>query len=304
MSSNRRRAVKCVLWIVLALNLIVAVAKLGWGLLIGSVSMQADGFHSLFDGVSNIVGLIGLGIAAKPADREHPYGHFKYETYASAAIGAMLAVVAYNVGSSAVSKLLTAAQPPRVDALAFAVMLGTLAVNLAVTSWEHRVGKRIKSEILVADARHTLSDVFVSVGVILGLIAVRLGYPMADPIVGLLVAGAIGYTAWQVFRQAGKTLSDTARIPAADIRTVVRSVDGVQGCHDIRTRGLEGEVYVDLHVQVDPGLSLTEAHGIAERVERHICEAFSEVVDVIVHVEPFDGYQALKTREQVDAERS
>jgi len=302
MSGDRRRQVKRVLWIVLGLNVGVALAKLTWGLVIGSVAMQADGFHSLFDGVSNIVGLIGLGVASRPADRGHPYGHSKFETYASAGIGAMLAIVAYNVGSSAVAELVAGAEPPRVDSTAFAVMLITLTVNLVVTSWERRVGRRMNSEILVADARHTLSDVYVSLGVIAGLIAVRLGYPAADPLVGLAVAAAIGYTAWQVFRQAGRTLSDASRIAPDEIRAVLGNVEGVLGCHDIRTRGLEGEVYVDLHVQVDPAESLTSAHEIAERVERLICEAFPQVVDVIVHVEPYDGYQAGKTREQIDAE--
>ena len=302
-SAQRRRKIRRVLWIVLVLNVGVAVAKLAWGTVIGSVAMQADGFHSLFDGASNVVGLVGLGMASRPPDSTHPYGHSKYETYASAAIGAMLAIAAYNVGSTALRALIQNVEPARVDAVAFAVMIVTLSINISVTLWERRVGRRLKSEILLADARHTLSDVLVSLGVIVSLIAVKMGMPVADPIVGLLVAGAIAYTAWQVFSEAASTLSDSARIPAKDVRAVARQVDGVLGCHHIRTRGPEAGVYVDMHVQVDASLSMMDAHKIAEDVEREICAVFDNVADVLVHVEPYDQYQADKTAEEIDAER-
>jgi cation diffusion facilitator family transporter len=130
---------------------------------------------------------------------------------------------------------------------------------------------------------------------------VRLGYPAADPLIALVVAAVIVYTAWHVFRQAGSTLSDTARIPPADIADACMGVDGVLGCHDVRTRGLESEVYVDMHVQVDPGHSVGSAHQIAEDVERAVCHRFEVVADVIVHIEPLDEYQVSKTQAEADA---
>jgi len=290
------RQVRRVLWITLGLNVTVAVAKLVWGSLTGSISVQADGFHSLFDGVSNVVGLVGLGLAARPVDRDHPYGHGKYETYASAGIGAMLAFAAYNVGSSAISHIITGGEPPRVEGTLFAVMLVTLSINVATTLYQRAAGRRLQSDILLADARHTGSDALVSLGVIGGLVAVRAGYPVADPLVALLVSGAIAYAAWGIFRQAGVTLSDAARIPAADIAAVACAVPGVLGCHGVRTRGSSAEVYVDLHVQVAAEETIEVGHAIAERVERAVCDAFNQVVDVIVHVEPFDAYQAAKTK--------
>ncbi|MBI5232200.1 MAG: cation transporter [Coriobacteriales bacterium] len=279
----------------------VAFAKLGWGVATGSSAMQADGFHSLFDGTSNVVGLIGMGLAARPADKDHPYGHSKYETYASAAIGAMLVFAAFRIGSEAIQKLSGDAPPPTVDRISFAVMFVTLAVNLVITVWERRIGKKLKSEILVADASHTASDAFVSVGVIISLVFVQLGYPKADPIVALLVSGAIIYTAWGVFKQAGETLSDRYRIEPSAICDAASGVDGVLGCHHVRTRGSEAEVYVDLHIQVDPGQTVAEGHDIAERAERAICDAFPNVADVIVHLEPMDTYQAAKTAREADA---
>ena len=298
---DRESRIRRILLTILALNVAVALAKLGWGYVAGSVSMVADGFHSLFDGASNVIGLIGLGLAARPADRDHPYGHRKYETYASAAIGAMLAFAAYNVGSAAIGRLLEGSPPPRVDAIAFAVMLGTLAVNIGVTLYERAIGKRLGSEILIADASHTGSDVLVSIGVIAGLVAVRAGYPVADPLIALAVAGAIAYTAYKVFRQATVTFSDAARIDAADIAAVVREVPGVLGCHHIRTRGSAAAVYVDLHVQVDPSATVTAGHAVTEAVERAVCHAFDAAVDVVAHLEPYDAYQLDKTAKEIDA---
>lgn len=297
-SAERSRAVRRVLWWVLILNLAVAGAKLGYGLLIDSVSVTADGFHSMFDGTSNIIGLIGLGFAARPADRGHPYGHSKYETFASAAIGALLLFAAWRVGSSAVERLGHPGAGPDVDAISFVVMLVTLTVNLVVTTLERRAAKRHGSAILAADASHTASDILVTAGVIGGLVAVRLGFPIADPIIGLVVAGFIIVTAFRVLATAGEALADSARIDPSAIGAVVAGVDGVLGCHDVRTRGSENEVYVDLHVQVDPAVTVAEGHAIAERVELAVAGSFDEVIDVIAHLEPYDAYQAGKTADQ------
>lgn len=286
------------LWVILLLNFGVAFAKLFWGIAIGSAAMQADGFHSMFDGTSNIVGLVGMGFAGRPADVDHPYGHSKFETYASAIIGAMLLFAAYRIGGAAIGSLVHDAPPPAVDTMSFVVMLGTLAINLGVTVWERAVGRKLGSSILVADASHTASDALVSTGVIIGLVLVRLGVPKADPIVALLVTVAIVYTAWGVFKQASATLSDSARIPVADICRVALAVPGVLGCHHIRTRGSEAEVLVDLHVQVDSSFTVARGHAIAEQVERAIAEHFESVVDVIAHLEPLDEYQQAKTEQE------
>lgn len=294
-------AIKRMLWIILFLNFGVAFAKLFWGIAIGSAAMQADGFHSLFDGASNIVGLVGMGFASRPADVDHPYGHSKYETYASAIIGAMLLFAAYRIGSEAIASLIHDAPPPTVTRAAFVVMIGTLAINLGVTMWERAVGRKLGSAILVADASHTGSDALVSVGVIVSLVLVKLGFPKADPIVALLVTVAIVYTAWGVFKQASATLSDAARIPVTDICAVAMAVPGVLGCHHIRTRGSEAEVLVDLHVQVDPNVSVARGHDIAEEVERAIANHYDAVVDVIAHLEPLDDYQRAKTDQETRA---
>jgi len=301
LDSSRSARVKFVLWVILFLNLGVAAAKVAWGAISGSVSMQADGLHSTFDGLSNIVGLVGISLASRPADTDHPYGHPKYETYASAVIGAMLLLAAWRVGSEAITTILAAiagnpVEPPEITWVAFAIMFGTLAMNLFVTMWERREGKKLRSDLLIADASHTGSDMLVSSGVIVGLVLVRFFHmPLADPIIALLVAVAIVYTAWGVFRQASTALADSARLPIDEVCQVAYAVDGVLGCHDIRTRGTDSHVYVDMHVQVDPSLTVADGHAVAERVERAVAEHFEQVADVIVHLEPLDDYQRSKT---------
>lgn len=296
---ERVHAIKRTLWVILFLNFGVAFAKLFAGIAAGSAAMQADGFHSMFDGTSNIVGLVGMGFASRPADEDHPYGHSKFETYASAIIGAMLLFAAYRIGSQALAALLSDAPPSQPDTMAFVVMIGTLVVNLVVTTWERAVGHKLGSAILVADASHTASDVLVSVGVIISLVCVKFfNLPKADPIVALLVTLAIVYTAWGVFKQASATLSDAARIPVPDICDVAMAVPGVLGCHHIRTRGSEAEVLVDLHVQVDPGATVARGHDIVEEVERAIAAHYAVVVDVIAHLEPYDDYQQAKTEQE------
>ena len=284
---DRARRIRRVLWIILFLNLAVAAAKYAYGLITHSASMQADGIHSLFDGSSNVIGLIGMTIAARPADPTHPYGHQKFETYASAFIGLMLLFAAYNVGTTAVQDLVTGQYGARVDAGSFIVMLATLAVNIGVTIWERREGKRLGSAILAADAQHTLSDVMVSLSVIVGLVFVKLGFGIADPIAALVVTVAILYTAIAVFKQANSTLSDAARLSMVEVRGVVFSVPGVLGTHHIRTRGSDAEIYVDLHVLVDGAETVFHGHEIAEEVEAALKRAFPQVVDVVVHIEPF-----------------
>jgi cation diffusion facilitator family transporter len=297
---TRVDAIRRVLWIILVLNFMVAFAKLGYGVFTHSVSMTADGFHSMSDGTSNIIGLLGMAIAGRPADRDHPYGHSKYETFASAVIGVMLLLAAWRVGSSAIERLMNPGEPLTVDALSFVVMFVTLAVNIFVARYERAVGKRLGSEILVADSSHTSSDILVSIGVIIGLVFVKLGFPIADPLIGLVVAGFIVAAAWSVFRSANETLADRARIAPAAVKDVALKVEGVLGVHNVRTRGPASEVYVDLHVQVDPTVTVAEGHATAERVEKAICDEIEQVADVIAHLEPLDAYQSDKTAKQSD----
>lgn len=293
--AGRSSAVERVLWIVLLLNMAVAAAKFFYGLASGSTSMRADGIHSFFDGFGNVVGIIALAMASRPADQSHPYGHAKFETYGSLIIGVLLLAAAFEVGSSAVQKLITGAFTAEVSALSFVVMVGTMAVNIAVTCYERACGKRYHSEILMADASHTLSDAFVSLGVIAGLILVKMGFPAADPVMALVVTAAILVTAFGVFRTALRTLSDHSRISPEAIAQAASSVADVSNVHHVRTRGTEGEVYCDLHIQVDPDMTVFRAHALADEVEAVLKRRFPSVIEVLVHVEPLGDEGAGET---------
>ncbi len=271
---------------VLALNLGVALAKLTYGIISNSTAMEADGYHSLFDGTSNVLALVGLWFASRPPDASHPYGHSKFESFAAALIGVMLAFAAYAVGRGALDSLAGRGAPTEVTALSFAIMLGTLAVNVLVTTWERRVGRRLGSEVLLADAGHTLSDVLVSVGVLVSLVLVTQGYEQADGVIALLVAVAILRTAWGVIRGVLLTLGDAARLPVNEVTNHVRSVPGVIDCHAVRTRGPAQQVYVDLHVLVDSETTVMQGHAIAHAVEEELRRQYAQIVDVVVHVEP------------------
>jgi cation diffusion facilitator family transporter len=174
----------------------------------------------------------------------------------------------------------------RVTIASFAIMLATLAVNLGVTTWESRKGRQLGSEILRADARHTLSDVLVSTGVIISLVLVKVGLDKADGVVALMVAVAIAYTAFTIFRGVGRTLGDAARLPETDVVAVAAGVDGVVDCHSVRTRGSENHVSVDLHLLVPAGTTVERSHEIAHAVETKLRQAYEQIIDVVVHVEP------------------
>ncbi|NPD30446.1 cation transporter [Eggerthellaceae bacterium zg-1084] len=281
-------SVQRVLVLVLLLNLAVALAKYAYGTVAGLASVQADGVHSLFDSAGNVVGILGVLIASRPADESHPYGHGKFETYASAAIGVLLVVAAVEVGTGAVERLVSGATDVQAEPLSFGVMLATLAVNVGVALFERRQARELGSAVLAADAGHTMSDVLVSVGVIVGLGFVALGFPQADALVALGVMLAIAHAAWEVLRSAAAVLSDHSAIDADELHAAAFAVEGVRGVHRARSRAMSGEVFCDVHVLVDPGMTVRDSHELATQVEQAVMARFPQVVEVLVHIEPED----------------
>jgi cation diffusion facilitator family transporter len=284
-TAERYRAVSRVLLSVLFANLAVAVAKIVFGYYTRSVAITSDGYHSLTDSFSNIVGLVGLRIARKPPDIDHPYGHRKYETLTAAGIFVALILVVEEVVRNAIEHLRTG-EAGTVTGTSFAVMILTLAVNLGVVAYERRKARQLSSELLLADAMHTRSDVFTSLGVIGSLIGVKLGYPILDPIGGLVVAVFIALTGFEIAREASRILTDRIVMEEEDIRRVVMGVPRVVGCHQIRSRGSADHVFLDLHVWVRPDLRLDEAHHISHQVKDALMVKYPEIADAIIHIEP------------------
>jgi cation diffusion facilitator family transporter len=274
-----------VLWTVLFLNLAVAAAKIALGHATGAVSIVSDGFHSLTDSASNVVALIGVSIARRPPDTNHPYGHRKYETLASLAILVFLIIVLVQVVTAAADRLRDGGVP-QVFPEGIGIMVATLVINLLVVSFELRAGRRLSSEVLLADAKHTRSDVFTSVTVLGALLGVGAGYPLLDPIAALLVAGFIGHACWEIAQHANRILSDEIVIAESDVRAVVQAVPDVLGCHQIRTRGSADYVFVDLHVWVDADTPLHAAHATSHVVKDRLMTRYPQIVDVVIHIEP------------------
>lgn len=283
----QRGEVQRVLVFILALNILVAVLKAVFGLLAGSMSMVADALHSLFDSVSNIVAIVANYIAKKPPDEQHPYGHGKFEALGTLVIGAMLLLSAYWIISEGYLRL-TEAVVPKITMITVAVMVVTIVINIGVYRYENRKGQELESEILIADSKHTKSDIFVSISVLAGFGVIRLGFPEADPIIAFVIGALIGKMGIDIIREAGMILSDTALLHCedVDISGIIMGVQGVKGYHNFRCRGGPGEMYADLHITVDPRLEVEHAHNVATEVEESLKSHIKGLKEIIVHIEP------------------
>ena len=284
--SDRYSAVSRVLWRVLVLNLFVAAAKIIFGYTSGAISILSDGFHSLTDAASNVVGLVGVRAAGRPPDEDHPYGHRKYETVAAAAVTLFLLVVMIEVLRNAFNHLSGRTAPREITIASFVVMVATVGVNLIVVWYESREARRLGSEVLLADAMQTRGDVWSSVTVIAALIGARLGLPILDPLAALVVAGFIGHAGYQIARATTGILSDRIVMSDADLERVVMSVPGVLGCHHIRTRGSADHVFLDLHIWLPADMRLTDAHDLSHVVKDRLMTRYPQIADAIIHIEP------------------
>ncbi|MFH1407121.1 MAG: cation diffusion facilitator family transporter [Candidatus Omnitrophota bacterium] len=273
---------------ILILNWLVAFAKLAYGYFTHCASMAADGMHSFSDGATNVIGLLGIWAASKPVDKTHPYGHKKYETFASLSVSFLLFLLALLVVHGAITRLVKHSVP-NVTLLSFAVMLGTMCINLFVIFYETKKGRELKSDFLIADAIHTKGDMLVSLCVIGALVSAKLGYPAADPIFAFIIAGFIAKLGFEVARRSSGVLCDGAVVPPEDINKVVMGIKGVKECHMIRTRGRVDDVHIDLHLIVDTNMHVDVAHNLAHAVEDKIKKAIKGVTDVVVHIEPISA---------------
>ena len=286
MESNYKK-VKQVLWTILFANFGVALLKIIVGTVIKSSSMTADGFHSISDGTSNIVGLIGIGIAAKPKDKEHPYGHNKFEVISGLFIGAMLLLLGGKIVLDALASFKNPVVPEITTASLIALVI-TLIINIFVSSYEYKEGKKLNSYILISDSVHTKSDIFVSIGVLVTLIGVKLGLPpIIDPIASLVVAGFIIHASYEIFQSTIDVLVDKAIVDDEEVVKILKTFEEIKAYHDIRSRGSENNIHLDMHIMVDPSMTVEDAHRLSHDIEDRIREITNENSQVIVHIEPY-----------------
>lgn len=284
------KKVKQVLWIILFANFAVALLKIIIGNQIKSYSMTADGFHSLSDGASNIVGLIGIFFASKPKDKNHPYGHKKFEIITSLFISGMLFVIAIKIILSAVLRI---ANPvvPAITIESLIALIITLFINIFVGMYEYRIGTKLNSYVLISDSLHTRSDIFVSLGVLVTLVGVKLGFPVIiESIVPIIISAFIIYSAYGIFRPSIGILVDRVAVDEDYIKEIVFEFNEVRDVHNIRSRGSKSSIYIDMHVMVDPFISVEQSHDLTHKIEKQIQEEINENAQVIVHIEPFYSF--------------
>jgi cation diffusion facilitator family transporter len=292
----RMRRIIAVLWDILALNLVVAIAKLIYGARSGAIAITADGIHSMLDASSNVVALIGIRAARRPPDANHPYGHRKYETFAALGIVAMLLLGCHEIVTAAIDRL-RHPRVPEITMMGFVILGGTLAINMVVVAVERLEGRRLKSELLLADATHTASDLGASLLVLASFVAARFRIGWADVAASALIVLLILKSGYTILRGTLSTLSDERRIQPAEVETEALEESGVLEAHNVRSRGPLDDIHLDLHILVDPALPLAEAHRVGHRVEARLRARWPGVTDVVVHVEPALDSERARTRQ-------
>ncbi|WP_413467342.1 cation diffusion facilitator family transporter [Pleurocapsa sp. FMAR1] len=296
MMQDNRSQVRKVLWLTLLLNLFVMALKLTLGLASGSLSLQADALHSITDSVNNVLGLITNRFSSPKPDREHPYGHQKFEAIGALGIAAFLGIACFEILRGAVEKIFlnTESAAIKVTSTELWLLLLVLGINIFVAFYERNVGRKVNSPILIADAKHTMSDIWVTIIVIAGLVGVwqakNLNIPQLewlDVILAFPVALLVFYSGWEVIKENLPWLVDEMAIAPEAIHDTVMEVSGVLNCHEIASRGILGrQVFIEMHLIVDTN-DIIAAHKITETIEEHLEKRFGKV-RVLIHVEPPD----------------
>jgi len=290
---ERYRATRRVTIVGAVVNLLLSIGKVVIGVIGGSPALVADGIHSLSDLLTDIMVVWAAKHGSKDADEDHPYGHGRIETVVTVALGVVLLLVAAGIVYDAVSRLFHPERLTHPGVLAL-VMAGISVVSKEILyQYTLRVAKRIRSNLLRANAWHHRTDAISSIVVIFGIGGTMAGLPYLDAIAAVVVGLMIAKIAWELGWHAIHELVDTAleaeRVEA--IRRVIQSVDGVNELHTLRTRRMGADALVDVHIQVDPLLSVSEGHHISERVRQKVVSEIDEVQDVLVHIDPEDDEQ-------------
>ncbi|NJL39213.1 MAG: cation transporter [Leptolyngbyaceae cyanobacterium SM1_4_3] len=259
--------------------------KAGVGWWTGSLSLIADALHSVTDSASNVLGLVASRFSSPEPDRDHPYGHQKFEAVGALGIAAFLGIACFEILQGAIERIAQAGQVVQLSAIALWLVFLVLGVNIFVAFYERRVGQRLGSNILIADAHHTMSDIWITITVLAGLLGVWLGYQWLDIALAFPVALLVFRSGWMVLRANLPWLVDEMAIAPEAIYQVVMQVSGVVNCHDIASRGLLGrQVFIEMHLIVNAE-DVATAHQITEAVEARLEEKYSPV-RISIHVEP------------------
>lgn len=306
MSDNRYGEVRRVFVLTLGLNLCIAFGKIALGMATGALAITADGLHSLTDSASNVTGIIATTLAARPPDADHHYGHRRYELLAALLIAGFLVLLAWEVIGGALGRI-GGDSAPTLTPLTFVVLALTLAVNIGVTWYQRREGRRLRSNLLLADAEHTRADALVTVAVIVSMAVIALtGWGWVDVVAALVVVVLIARAAWGIIAQTGRVLVDAAPYSAAQLTALVEALPAVQSVARARSRGLPDCAHIDIDVRVSPQMTAAQTATIADSIRAHLHEALHGVGEVEVHFVPHSDAEtmedvALAVRSAADA---
>ena len=281
------RSIKKVLLVLFIANIAVTAAKILLGLITNSSALSADGFHSLADSANNVIGIIGITLASRPKDVEHPYGYKKVETMASLIISVALLFMAFNVVSESIYKIYHPATI-YISLENLLILVATVAINIFVASYERKKGQEYSSQFLVADSIHTKSDVFVSIGVIITLLLIKLGVPpIIDVVISFVVAAFILKASYDIFKDCMSVLMDKKIMELEEVESVVKEFPVIKNVHKVRSRGFQDHIYLDMHILVNIDLNVEEVHQLVHDVERKLQERTEKQIDLVIHVEPY-----------------
>ncbi len=287
---ERARAAQRVTLVGAVVNLVLAVGKIVIGTLGQSQALVADGIHSLSDLVSDAVVLVATRHGSREPDPQHPYGHGRIETVATVAVGMLLFGVTAGIVYDAARRLTSPETLLHPGPLALVAALLSVLAKEALTRYTLRVARRIRSALLRANAWHHRSDAISSVVVIIGVAGSMAGLPYLDAVAAIFVALMIAKIAWDLSWGGIRELIDTGLDPedVTRIRQVILSVHGVRAMHMLRSRRMGADALVDVHILVDPRLSVSEGHQISETVRAKLVRELEDVTDVMVHIDPED----------------
>lgn len=282
---EKSSGVRRVLGGILLANLVVVAIKFAVGLNTNSLAVFGDALQSSVDSANNLFAIFVVRVAAKAPDEEHPYGHAKFETLGALLIALLLALSIFELVRGAIARLITGTPVVNVSTTALALLVFTLALNIAVVWFETRAGRRLRSDLLLADALHTRTDVFITLGVLGGLALARYGLAWADPAFALIVAVLVGRAGYQILRRSIPTLVDERAFDQATIQREAEEVEGVVSAYAIRSRHAGDRRFAELTIAVDGQKNVTSAHRIADQVEDRLRDNL-QLDQVTVHVEP------------------
>ncbi|MCP4331668.1 MAG: cation transporter, partial [Gammaproteobacteria bacterium] len=272
-----------------AVNCVLAILQISFGLLGKSQALLADGFHTLSDLSTDFIVLYASRRAAKAADDDHPYGHGRIETLASLMLGAILLMVGVGIGIRGFESMLN---PQNVDPQAITIVFAFLAIVAKEGLYRYtlRAARAMHSSMLEANAWHHRSDALSSVVVVVGISTQLLGVPYMDALAAMIVAVMISIMGFRLGRKALHELIDTGLDTnlVEEVRVAMLNHASVVGIHNLRTRSMGGLGYIDAHIEVDSNLTVSEAHYIAHRIEHLVKKQFPKSIDVQIHIDPLD----------------